>query len=109
MNTANIDGFAVILAESGQFLYQYTNTQGTTSRVQTDGRTYARNIPLIRNTDDDTLVVSVLITASSTVHPRSDPFEVESCSQLITTASQQASTLCMLCFVFAVVKVNKES
>ena len=107
MNTANIDGFAIILAESGQFLYQYT--KGTTSSEQTDGRTYARNIPLIRNTDDDKLVVSVLITASSTVHPRSDPFEVESCSQLITTAGQQASTLCMLlCFVFAAVKFNKE-
>jgi len=91
VNTANINGFT-ITAESGQVIFQYTISAEITSRVQTDGRTYVRNIPLPESSvndnpseDDNPLEIYVLITASGTVHCRSDSFIVGICSEQITT------------------------
>ena len=89
MDTANINGFTII-AESGQVIFQYTISAEITSRVQTDGRTYVRNITLPESSDnpsedEDPLEIYVLITTSGTVHPRSDLFIVGICSEQITT------------------------
>ena len=89
MDTANINGFTII-AESGQVIFQYAISTEITSRVQTDGRTYVRNITLPESSDnpsedEDPLEIYVLITTSGTVHPRRDLFIVGICSEQITT------------------------
>ena len=88
-----IQGFTIIYTNTNGrslILYQYTESNEIKSEVQTDGRTYARNIPLPVTRDMvNVLDVTVFITVNSTAYPWSNSFSIVRCSErtsLITTS-----------------------
>jgi len=86
-----IQGFTIIYkSTAGRSLilynYQHTESSNTESQVQTDGRTYARNIllPIARDTVD-VLSVAIFITANGIAHPRSNSFNIIGCRDTTTS------------------------
>lgn len=55
------------------------------SGIETDGRTYVRNIPL-RFVRNDTMI-AVYITTNGTVYPISQPFSIKQCAGRDTTTT----------------------
>ena len=84
VDTSRIEGFTVVHGR-GVVLYQYQVNKNST--VETDGRTYVRNIQM--PDISDAITVSVYITINGTVHPQSRPVTTETCvTQEITTSSK---------------------
>lgn len=87
IDTSRIEGFTVVIGRSA-IVYQYqASSFNNDSTVETNGRTYVRNIPLLSITRDDAKV-SVFITSNGIVHPQSEPASIEKCMmQEVTTTS----------------------
>ena len=83
VDTSRIEGFTIV--GSSVVLYQYRVNNN--SSIETDGRTYVRNIPLSDITDATR--VSVYITINNVVHPQSKPIAIEKCiiEEINTTTS----------------------
>ena len=95
-----IQGFTIIYTSTNGrslVLYQHTESNEIKSEVQTDGRTYARNIPLPVNRDMvNVLDVTVFVTVNSTAYPWSNSFSIVRCSErtsLITTSKYITATV----------------
>ena len=87
IDTSQIEGFTVVLGR--RVLYQYKVDNNST--IETDGRTYVRNIPLPDITD--AIRVSVYITINGIVHPQSKPVTIETCIiKEINTTSMYVAT-----------------
>jgi len=90
-----IQGFTITYGSTdgrSLILYHYPKSDDDTeSQVQTDGRTYARNIPApITRNIVDVLHVAMFITANGISHPRSNSFNIVGCSEntrLITSGN----------------------
>ena len=67
-------------------LYQYL--PGSLNGIDSDGRTYVRNIVFNINRNDTMIAVS--ITVNSTSHPQSSLFKVQQCANQDTTTTTGA-------------------
>ena len=85
IDTSRIEGFTIVGRSVTVVLYQYRVNNNST--IETDGRTYVRNIPLPDTTDATR--VSVYITINKIVHPQSKPVTTEACiiKEINTTTS----------------------
>lgn len=88
---SRIEGFTITFTSlEGRSLLLYQYQPGSLDGIETDGRTYVRNIPL--NAVRNSTLIAVYITANDTVHPQSQLFRVERCATRDTTTTSTSTT-----------------
>ena len=94
VDLASIEGFTITLASLGGgtlVLYQYRPQYfNPNSGIETDGKTYVRNISF--NIVSDETMIAVYITSNGTIHPHSPLFTVERCGSQDTTTTTTTTT-----------------
>ena len=90
VDLSGVEGFTISydenLGEGSLILYQYRPKHfNSSSGIETDGKTYAKNIPF--NTVRSDTTIAVFITTSDTVYPSSQPFTLKQCSSQDTTTT----------------------